>query len=62
MLDGEIIYASDALKPGQTLDGIVLDKPLAPGEYRALAVTTVYGEDGEVQFTNRVPVTLRVAG
>ena len=43
-------------------DSIQLDKPLAPGEYKAMAVTTVYGDNGEAQMTTRVPVTLNVAG
>ena len=61
-LEGETIYTSGALKPGQTLDTIKLNKALAAGEYEALAVTTITDEAGEVLFANRVPVTLRVAG
>ena len=61
-LEGETIYTSDALKPGQTLETITLNKALEAGEYEALAVTTITDEAGEVLFANRVPVTLRVAG
>ena len=61
-LDGETIYTSDVLKPGEDLGEITLSKPLAPGEYQGIAVTTVYDEAGEKQLTSRVPVTLSVAG
>ena len=59
-LDGEVLYVSDTLKPGETLEGLTLRRPLEPGEYKALAVTTIYGPDNEPLFTNRVPVTLKV--
>ena len=61
-LDGETIFASEALNPGETLEEITLDKPLEPGTYQAVAVTSIYDADGELQFANRVPVTLNVAG
>ena len=61
VLDGEEIFKSAALKPGETLETITLDKKLEPGAYKALAVTTVYDEAGEAQLTTRVPVTLNVA-
>ena len=50
------------LKPGEVIDSVTLNKPLAPGTYQALAVTTVYDANGEMQLTSRVPVTLNVAG
>ncbi len=59
-LDGETIYTSEALKPGETIDTLTLDKPLASGEYQAMAVTTVYDDAGEAQLTSRVPVTINV--
>ena len=62
VLDGETIYTSGALKPGEVIESVTLDKPLAPGAYQAIAVTTVYDDNGEVQLTSRVPVTLNVAG
>ena len=62
VLDGETLYTSGALKPGEVIDSIQLGKPLEAGTYRAMAVTTVYDANGEVQLTNRVPVTLNVAG
>ena len=60
-LDGETLYTSKALKPGEALESITLEKPLAPGAYKALAVSTVYDKSGEVQLVTRVPVTLNVA-
>ena len=43
-------------------DQITLDAPLAPGTYQAMAVTSIYDAEGNLQFANRVPVTLNVAG
>ena len=60
-LDGETLYTSKALKPGEALESITLEKPLAPGAYKALAVSTVYDKSGEKQLVTRVPVTLNVA-
>ena len=51
-----------ALKPGDVIDSITLEKPLEAGTYQAMAVTTVYDDKGEAQLTSRVPVTLNVAG
>ena len=62
VLDDETIYTSDTLKPGEGIEQITLDEPLAPGSYEATAVTTIYNKKGEAEFTNRVPVTLNVAG
>ena len=59
-VDGEAIWSGE-LKPGETLDGITLDKALEAGEYQAMVVTTVYDAAGEHQLTSRVPVTLNVA-
>ena len=59
-LDGETLFTSGALKPGESIDEITLSRKLEPGEYQALAVTSVYDKAGELQLTNRVPVTLNV--
>ena len=59
-VDGEAIWSGE-LTPGETLDGITLDKALEAGEYQAMVVTTVYDDAGEHQLTSRVPVTLNVA-
>lgn len=59
-MDDEVLYTSDTLKPGESIDAITLNRALTSGQYDAIAVTSVYGDDGELQFTNRVPVTLNV--
>lgn len=61
LLDGEAIYTSGALKPGEALEDIVLEKPLPAGSHQAIAVTTVYDKDGAPVLTTRVPVTINVA-
>ena len=61
VLDGAEIYSAK-LQPGESLDGITLNAPVAAGTYQAMAVTTVADADGEDQLTTRVPVTLHVAG
>ena len=61
-LNGQDIYTSSPLLPGQSLTQLMLNTPLAAGAYSGMAVTTVYGEDGAAQFTNRVPVEIVVAG
>ena len=60
VVNDETVY-SGALKPGETIEGITLDKALAAGEYQGMVVTTVYDAAGEHQVTTRVPVTLTVA-
>ena len=61
-VDDQTVYTSEALLPGQSVDGITLTAPLAPGTYQGMAVTTIYDAQGEMQLTNRVPVTIHVAG
>ena len=58
---GETVFLTN-VKPGEAIDSATLDEPLAPGTYKAMAVTTVVDEKGEAQLTTRVPVTLNVAG
>ena len=60
-VEGETVYTSQPLLPGQSVDTLTLSKPLAPGSHEGLAVSTVYDEEGNVQFANRVPVTVVVA-
>ena len=62
VMDGQTIYTSGDVKPGESIDQITLDAPLAPGTYQAMAVTSIYDAEGNLQFANRVPVTLNVAG
>ena len=60
-LDGEALYTSDKLKPGESIDGATLSRALEPGDYDAIAVTTVYSASGERLSGSRVPVVLKVA-
>ena len=55
------LYRSEPIAPGQSVSEIVLAEALTAGVHEAIAVTTVYNEDGSVQLTSRVPVTLNVA-
>ncbi len=59
-MDGETVYTGK-LQPGETIEGITLDKPLAAGDYEALVVITVKDAAGETIMTTRVPVTMSVA-
>ena len=61
-VDGEAIYTSELLQPGESIEGFVLETPLAAGSYVAMAVTSIYDEAGERLFSSSVPVTLNVAG
>ena len=58
--DGVEIYISPKINPGEALVGFELDEPLAPGDYEAMAVASIYDETGERLFANRIPVTLHV--
>jgi len=49
------------LKPGESIDGITLEKPLAAGDYEAMVVSTVKDDAGETVMTTRVPVNVSVA-
>lgn len=59
--DGAEIYRSESIAPGESVSEIALTEALTAGVHDAAAVTTVYNEDGSVQLTSRVPVTLNVA-
>ena len=56
-LDGEALYRSEALKPGEALAEFDLDRPLEAGEYAAVAIATVYS-NGEAVSATRVPVSI----
>ena len=60
VVDGETVFTRK-LQPGETIDGITLEKPLAAGNYDALVVTTVDDNAGGTAMTTRVPVTMSVA-
>ena len=57
-VDGEVIYASDPIAPGESLQSIQLDTPLAPGNYEAIATQTTYGPDGTYLSAVRIPIAL----
>ena len=58
LVDGQTVYTSRPIQPGESFDEITLDTPVAPGTYTGMAVTYVYDDQGEVQFANRVPITV----
>ena len=60
-LDGEELYRSEPLAPGEGIEQVELSRPLAPGTYAAEAVTRVLDAQGVEQFASRVVVTLEVA-
>ena len=61
-VNGETFYTSAPLPPGHSIDSVTLEKPLPPGHYEGMAVTTVYDAQGNLQFSNRVPIKVNVAG
>ena len=60
-MDGEELFRSEPIAPGESLESIALNRALAAGRYEAVAVTTVQDADGSVQFATRMPVVLEVA-
>ncbi|NLF27164.1 MAG: hypothetical protein GX592_04640, partial [Clostridiales bacterium] len=60
VLDGEVIFSSAPIAPGESLESIRLEVPLAKGNYEALAVQKTFAEDGTYVSGVRVPVTLIV--
>ena len=61
VVEDEVIYTSDAIDPGQLIEGFTLEAPLAPGDYDAIAVMSSF-DGNELVLTSRVPVVLHVAG
>ena len=59
-LDGEAIYTSALLQPGETLPGFELNRVLEAGEYSAVVVESVSDAEGAIVFSTRVPVTVKV--
>lgn len=61
-LDGETLWESDLLKPGETSAPVVLSRPLAAGEYTANLIYTCYTNDEAMNSLNGAnsPITLRV--
>lgn len=60
LVNGEEIYRSEALKPGESIAQFQLAKALEAGTYEAIAVTGVYGTDGSFVHSTRVPVAIQV--
>ena len=60
-LDGEELFRSAPIAPGESLEGIELNRALTAGSHEAVAVTTVQDADGSVQCATRMPVVLEVA-
>ncbi len=59
-LDGEEIYRSASLLPGEMLENFQFDRVLESGKYEAVAVTRIYDEAGELRSTTRMPVVINV--
>ena len=59
-LEGEELYRSEALKPGEGLTEFALARALEPGRYAAVAVMGVYDADGAFVSSTRVPVEICV--
>ena len=60
VLDGQVLYTSQPIAPGESIDTIALNVPLASGTYDAMALTKTYGADGSYQSGTRTPITLIV--
>ena len=60
LLDGEEIYRSEQLQPGESLQGFALSRALEAGSYEAVAVMRVCDAEGETVSSTRVPVTIQV--
>ena len=60
LLDGEELYRSGRIQPGESLEGITLNRALESGSYEAVAVMSVYDAEGTVVSATRVPVTIQV--
>ena len=62
VLDGETLWESELLKPGETSAPVVLSRPLEAGEYEANLVYTCFTNDETVRPLNGAnsPITLKV--
>ena len=57
-VDGEVIYTSEPIAPGESVSSIQLEAPLAPGNYEAMAIQTAYAADGASLTAVRIPITI----
>jgi len=59
-MDGEELYRSAALQPGESLPAFELNRVLEAGSYDAVAVAAVYDAEGAFVSSARVPVGIQV--
>ena len=57
-IDGEAIYTSEPVAPGEAITSIQLEDPLPTGNYEALATQTAYAADGTYMTAVRIPITI----
>lgn len=60
MMEDDVLYLSEPIAPGESMDTITLSKEMPVGEYRITAVTAIGDGQGNDLFAYRVPVTLIV--
>ena len=60
-LNGDELYRSETLAPGETLSELTLNAPQSAGEHDVMIVTTIYDDHGNIQQRTRVPAVLNVA-
>lgn len=60
IMDDQVLYTSQPIAPGESIDTIVLNAPLATGTYDAMVFTKTYAADGSYQSGTRTPITLIV--
>ena len=58
--EGQTVYTSQPLAPGQVIDSLTLNTPLSQGIHTGMAVSSITDENGELLYANRVPVTIEV--
>ena len=59
-VDGEELFVSEALKPGDALESFSLTRALEAGSYEALVATSVTDAEGAILSSTRVPVSIQV--
>ena len=62
VLDGDTLWESELLKPGETSAPVVLSRPLEAGEYEANLVYVCFTDDDSMSQLNGAnsPITLKV--
>ena len=59
-LNGETLFVSDKMAPGESIDGFELSEELAQGTYEAEFTVELCREDGSVATRTILPVTVEV--